>query len=98
MQNRQPSLFSRDDTFLGVCEALGEDFRFDPLWVRLTLALLLFLSPVAVIVGYLGAGVMVLISRWAYPARRTAAVPRVEPAPLLESDNDEQLVVTAAAA
>ena len=98
MQNRQPSLFSRDDTFLGVCEALGEDFRFNPLWLRLTLALLLFLSPVAVIAGYLGAGLMVLISRWAYPARRTSEARAVEPAPLLESDNDEQPVITAVAA
>lgn len=98
MQNRQPSLFSRDDTFLGVCEALGEDFRFNPLWLRLTLALLLFLSPVAVIVGYLAAGVAVFISRWVYPVCQAADAPSIAASLLPESDNDEQPAITAVAA
>ena len=35
MQTTQTSLIARDDTFLGVCQALGDDLGFNPLWLRL---------------------------------------------------------------
>ena len=67
MPNAQPSLFARDDTMLGVCEALGEDLGINPMWLRLPLPLLLFIHPVATIVGYLAAGLIVLASRLLFP-------------------------------
>jgi phage shock protein C len=82
MQTRQPSLLTRDDTFLGVCEALGEDFGFNPFWLRATLAGLLLWNPLVVIGGYLAAGMVVLASRLIAPNPRPA--PQVEaqaPAP-----------------
>ena len=69
------NLFARDDTMLGVCEALGEDLRINPLFVRLAFALPLIWFPVATIVAYLGAGVIVAVARFASPKPRPAAVP-----------------------
>ncbi|HEX8669021.1 MAG TPA: PspC domain-containing protein [Allosphingosinicella sp.] len=74
MQASQPSLIARDDTFLGICAALGEDFGFNPQYLRAALGVLLFVNPVAVLGGYAAAGVVVLISRLLAPNPRIAAV------------------------
>ena len=34
MQALPRNPFTREDTLFGVCEALGEDFRFNPLLLR----------------------------------------------------------------
>ena len=60
----------RSDTFLGVCEGLGEEFGFNPNWARVSLAVMLFFHPVAVIVGYLATGVVLAAARWFLPAAR----------------------------
>jgi phage shock protein PspC (stress-responsive transcriptional regulator) len=73
MQTSQPSLFARDHTLLGVCEALGEDFGFNPIFLRVPLAVLLLLNPVAVIGTYLALGALVLLTRWIAPNPRPAA-------------------------
>ena len=72
MQDRQPNLFTRDDTMFGVCEGLGEDLGLNPLWLRLALTGFLFLNPVAAIATYLAAGAIVLSSRWLFPKARVA--------------------------
>lgn len=71
MQTARPSLLTRDDTMLGICEALGEDFGFNANYLRIALASLLLWNPVAVIGGYLGLGVIVAVSRLLVPNRRT---------------------------
>jgi|ERR1051325_3536973 phage shock protein PspC (stress-responsive transcriptional regulator) len=68
----QTNLIARDDTLLGVCQALGEDFGFNPLLLRVPLAALLLWNPVAVISTYLGAGAIVLLSRLLAPNPRAA--------------------------
>ena len=73
MPSAEPNLFTRDDTFLGVCEGVGEDLGVDPLWLRLALTLALFVSPTAAIGGYLAAGVIVLASRLLFPTPKPAA-------------------------
>jgi phage shock protein C len=84
MQATQGNLLTRDDTILGVCQGLGEDLGFNPLWLRIAFAVLLYLNPVGAIAGYFGLGVVVLISRLLVPNRRqpaaTAASPQVQPA------------------
>ena len=70
MHQVQSNLFARDDTFFGICEALGQDFGFHPNWLRVALAPLLFWNPVATIIGYFGAGVLVLAARLLYPNPR----------------------------
>ena len=62
----------RSDTILGVCQALGDDFGFNPLWLRAALPVGLFWHPELVIGLYLGLGVIVAISRLAFPPRRVA--------------------------
>lgn len=80
MQSLQTSLLARDDTFLGVCEGLGEDFGFNANYLRVGFALLLFFNPIAAIAGYLGAGVLVAFSRVLAPNPRILAEDPVVPA------------------
>ena len=70
MQNTRPSLFRRNDTFFGVCEALGEDFGFNPLLLRIAFGVLLLWNPTIVIGTYLSIGVFILLSRWIFPRPR----------------------------
>lgn len=72
MQASQPSLFARDHTILGVCEGLGEDFGFNPVYLRIAFAVPLLLNPLAVIGAYLGAGAIVFVSRLLSPNPRPA--------------------------
>jgi phage shock protein PspC (stress-responsive transcriptional regulator) len=62
-----PSIIAREDTLLGVCHAIGEDFGFNPLWLRIAFAALLFWSPVGAFAGYAVLGAIVALSRWAAP-------------------------------
>ena len=81
MQTSQPSLIARDHTILGVCEALGEDFGFNPAFLRVPLAVLLLWNPVAVLSAYVAAGLLVAFSRWVSPNPRPAAQPAAAAAP-----------------
>jgi phage shock protein PspC (stress-responsive transcriptional regulator) len=57
------NVFMRDDTFFGVCEALGEDFGFNSNWLRLVFGVSLLWNPTVVVAAYLGLGVLVAFSR-----------------------------------
>jgi phage shock protein PspC (stress-responsive transcriptional regulator) len=84
MESSQPALPMRDHTVLGVCEALGEDFGFNPLWLRILFASTLIWHPLYVVGTYLALGLVVLVSRLLVPVRRAAPgagdVTRAEPA------------------
>lgn len=69
------NLLTRDDTLLGVCQALGDDFGFNPVYIRVALAASLLWNPVAIVGGYLAAGLLVALSRFAFPDRAAAAGP-----------------------
>jgi phage shock protein PspC (stress-responsive transcriptional regulator) len=64
---RAQSIIARDDTLLGACFALGEDFGFNPLYLRIAFALGLFFSPVGAVSAYAGCCVLVAFSRWVAP-------------------------------
>ena len=81
MQDAQPNLLTRDDTFLGICQGLGEDLGINPLFLRLPLIPLLFFYPVQVVGGYLAAGVVVLATRLVFPHPRNAAAEAEASAP-----------------
>lgn len=81
MQTVQTNLFARDDTFLGVCQAIGEDFGFNPNWLRVVFGVTLLLNPVAAFVGYFGAGALVLLSRLVFPNPRSQAAAAAEAGP-----------------
>jgi len=61
------SIVARDDTLVGVCFALGQDLGFNPLYLRIAFAALLFWSPAAAFGGYAGLGALVALSRWLFP-------------------------------
>lgn len=57
----------------GICHRVGEDFGFNPLWLRLAFASALILNPVAVIAAYFALGAIVVTSRIVFPNRKPAA-------------------------
>lgn len=94
MQTSQPPLWARDHTLLGVCEALGEDFGFNPMFLRIPFAVLLLWNPTIVVATYFGLGALVLATRWLAPNPRAAAstlVSSAEPATAANSDQDMAL-------
>jgi len=66
MTNQTP-LPLRNDTILGVCEAIGQDFGFDPLWLRLAFIPPMFFSPTLTTAAYLGLGLVVAATRYFAP-------------------------------
>lgn len=84
MQSKPTAIFWRHDTFLGVCEAIGQDFGFNANWLRIVFAAALLFSPKIVLSVYLGLALVVLASRLLFPVR-AAAEARAE-AP--QADND----------
>jgi phage shock protein PspC (stress-responsive transcriptional regulator) len=100
MQDSDTNLLLRDDTMLGVCQGLGEDFGFNPIWLRMAFGALLLINPIAVVGTYLGLGVLVATSRLAFPARRGATAAVVTPertaaGPGVAQDERELLPVAA---
>jgi phage shock protein C len=88
------NLFTREDTFLGICEGIGQDFRVPPVLIRLGFAGALFWNWKVAVTVYLLLGVAVLVSRLAFPDRRAAA-----PVPAsAEPVNDAEPIVLAEAA
>ena len=62
----------RPDTFFGVCEAVGQDFGFNPLWLRLAFVPLIFFQPLYALAAYVVLGLIVLASRLAHPVEGDA--------------------------
>ena len=60
----------RNDTILGVCEAIGQDFGFNPNWLRLAFCAPIYWNPALVFGVYLGLGLLVAASRYAFPDRK----------------------------
>jgi phage shock protein PspC (stress-responsive transcriptional regulator) len=83
------NLFTRDDTLLGVCEGLGEEFGFHPNILRVVLAAMLIGHPPLVIAGYLVVGLVLMVSRWLFPARHPAVVAPPVPVPVAQEEAAE---------
>lgn len=62
----------------GICARVGEDFGFNPLWLRLGFAAALILNPVVVIASYFALGGVVLSSRLVFPNRQMPVAPAPE--------------------
>ena len=78
---QQANLFTRSDTFFGVCEAIGQDFRFHPNLLRLPLGILVLWNPAAIAAIYAALGAGVALSRWLYPNPSPAAPAAAAPEP-----------------
>jgi phage shock protein C len=70
MQNPATPAAGHKDNLFGVCAALGEDFGFNPIWLRLALGVGLLFAFEAVIAGYFAMGAIVLVSRLIVPNRK----------------------------
>lgn len=98
MDSDTSNLFARRDTFFGICEAVGQDFGFNPLWLRLAFVAPLFFFPVQTFMGYFGLGVVVLASRLIFPRKTAAAQPTptaIAPATSHPSDATPELALAA---
>jgi phage shock protein PspC (stress-responsive transcriptional regulator) len=73
MAASQPSLWNRPDTLFGVCEGLGQDFGFNPLFLRIALAASILLDPKIAIATYFGLGLLVAASRLLFPNKTIKA-------------------------
>jgi phage shock protein PspC (stress-responsive transcriptional regulator) len=93
VQENQVALPLRDHTILGVCEAIGEDFGFNPVYLRVLFAATVLWSTTIAIGAYFALGVVVLASRLLFPkrdVRTVAAKPEMVPA------NEQRELATAA--
>ncbi|MDX2210366.1 MAG: PspC domain-containing protein [Sphingopyxis sp.] len=77
--NVNRNTFNRPDTFFGVCEAIGQDFGFNPLWLRLAFVPPVFFAPHYAAVAYIAMGLVVLASRLLFPAKNEAATAAATP-------------------
>ena len=66
-QENQVALPLRSHTILGVCEAIGEDFGFNPVLLRVPFAATVLWSPMWAIAAYFALGAVVLASRLLFP-------------------------------
>jgi phage shock protein PspC (stress-responsive transcriptional regulator) len=90
-QENQVALPFRSHTILGVCEAIGEDFGFNPTFLRVPFAATVLLSPLWAIVGYFVLGGIVLVSRLAFPKAGSAEQPAAtEQVAVASEQRDEQ--------
>ncbi len=72
------STMARDDTLLGACYAVGEDFGFNPLWLRILFAFGVLSSPAIALTAYAALTALVVLSRWMVPDPPCAAELRPE--------------------
>ena len=71
-QVNQTALPLRSHTILGVCEAVGEDFGFNPVFLRIPFAASVIYSPMMAIGAYFALGLIVLASRLLFPKAKQA--------------------------
>jgi phage shock protein C len=71
-QENPVALPLRTHTILGVCEGIGEDFGFNPIFLRIPLAAMVIISPTWAFGIYFALGAVVLASRLLFPDRKTA--------------------------
>jgi phage shock protein PspC (stress-responsive transcriptional regulator) len=74
----------RSHTIFGVCEAIGEDFGFNPVLLRVPFAAIVLWSPMIAIGAYLAVGLVVLASRLLSREHKVAQVPTVSVSPANE--------------
>jgi phage shock protein C len=66
-QEDQVAVPLRSHTILGVCEAIGEDFGFNPVFLRVPFAAVVLYSIPLAIGAYFALGGVVLLSRLLFP-------------------------------
>ncbi|HET7709908.1 MAG TPA: PspC domain-containing protein [Sphingomicrobium sp.] len=91
------NIFLRNDTIFGTCQAIGDDFGFNPNWLRVPLATLVVVSPFGVVGAYLALSLVVLLSRTIFRAKEASATHAAEAiAPETIEANDDRRELIAA--
>jgi len=75
-QENQVALPLRSHTILGVCEAIGEDFGFNPIFLRIPLAISVIWNLPIALATYFGLGLVVLASRLLFPKPKASTATR----------------------
>lgn len=88
-QESQVALPLRNHTILGVCEAIGEDFGFNPVFLRVPFAASVLWSPLIAIAAYLAVGGVVLLSRLLFPKPKLVAHEMEQASPLPEAPSSD---------
>ena len=109
MKSSADAVFAREDTMFGVCQAIGQDFGFNPVYLRIAFAVPVLFNPLAALGAYVAAAVLVVFSRLLVPStpyrwsrRRKAAAPTdarlegVEQVPVAEAPIAREPVAIAA--
>lgn len=94
-QENQVALPLRSHTILGVCEAIGEDFGFNPIFLRIPFAASVLWSPMIAIGAYFALGAIVLLSRLVFPNSAAKAVDAAEAAPSSSENPEAELPLAA---
>jgi phage shock protein PspC (stress-responsive transcriptional regulator) len=89
--DNQTVLPLRSHTILGVCEAIGEDFGFNPTYLRVPFAAVVLYSPIVAALAYLALGVVVLASRVVFPRAKVTDVQAAEAHPAEASPEELKL-------
>ena len=98
VQENQVALPLRSHTILGVCEAIGEDFGFNPVLLRVPFAASVLWSPTWAIVAYFALGAIVLLSRVVSPKAKQASAVQAEvevPATAQRAETRDELPLAA---
>ena len=77
-QENQVALPLRSHTILGVCEAIGEDFGFNPIFLRVPLAASVIWNPTVAFGVYFALGAVVLGSRLLFPKAKAIEAQSVQ--------------------
>ena len=77
---KQTPLPLRNDTILGVCEAIGQDFGFNPIFLRLAFIAFLFFEPLNATLAYVGLGLVVAAIRYLVRDTKTGTASLSTPA------------------
>jgi phage shock protein PspC (stress-responsive transcriptional regulator) len=93
-QENQVALPLRSHTILGVCEAVGEDFGFNPVLLRIPFAVGVLWSPTLTFAIYFALGAVVLASRLLFPKPKPASANA--PASELSAANEQRELANAA--
>ena len=67
MTNPQPSLFTRPDTFFGVCQGISEDVGIHANLLRVAFGMAFFFAPLATLAIYFALGLIVFATRTLFP-------------------------------
>lgn len=94
-QETQVALPLRNHTILGVCEGIGEDFGFNPVFLRVPLAAMVIVNPLWAFAAYFALGAVVLASRVLFPDWK-AAEPQAAGKPAASAANEQNELAKAA--